>query len=165
MLIQNRNIFSPIAVRRIRPRMYGGRSDNSFLATPTHKVHPRVYGADDNLQGESALKSGPSPCTRGRIRQYLLQNHPGMAHPRVHGTDARTIRKKSCCMGSSPCIRGRRQRTDATSTGTRFIPVYTGQTGPTISVIIRIGIHPRVYGADTKFLKRIPVVSKPFFLS
>ena len=24
-------------------------------------------------------------------------------------------------------------------------------------------VHPRAYGADTKFLKRIPVISKPFF--
>ena len=44
-----------------------------------------------------------------------------------------------------------------------LIPVYTGQMIRLKCVSFFTRTHPRVYGADTKFLKRIPVISKPFF--
>ena len=46
-----------------------------------------------------------------------------------------------------------------------LIPVYTGQMPLICRSRTSRKVHPRAYGADTKFLKRIPVISKPFFLS
>ena len=45
---------------------------------------------------------------------------------------------------------------------TGLIPVYTGQIHHFLAQSRTAEAHPRVYGADTKFLKQIPVVSKPF---
>lgn len=47
------------------------------------------------------------PVRTERIRQYLLQNHPGMVHPRIHGADL--IRQWVKCRNQG------------------FIPVHTGQ--------------------------------------
>ena len=44
-----------------------------------------------------------------------------------------------------------------------FIPVHTGQMIPFYCFGLSAPVHPRAYGVDTKFLKRIPVVSKPVF--
>ena len=41
------------------------------------------------------------------MRQYLLQNHPGMAHPRVRGADLQMYLTEYRDWGSSPYIRGR----------------------------------------------------------
>ena len=69
---QNPHIFV-ITVQRTHPRMYGGRSDDSFPTILTHTVHPRVHGA--------------------RMHQHLLQNHLGMAHPRVYGADTKFLKR------------------------------------------------------------------------
>lgn len=36
--------------------------------------------------------------------------------------------------------------------------MYTGQIMPFFTKLVHTGAHPRVYGADTKFLKEIPTV-------
>lgn len=86
---------------------------------------------------------------------------------------------------SPPYIRSRSLRTEAGDIMVGFIPVYTGlECINTYYKTIREWLipaytgqiwflkkpaaspetHPRVYGADTKFLKQISVVDKPFFL-
>ena len=86
---------------------------------------------------------------------------------------------------SPPYIRSRSLRTEAGDIMVGFIPVYTGlecintyyktirewlipaYTGQMSAFrldLIDDLAHPRVYGADTKFLKQISVVDKPFFL-
>ena len=65
-------------------------------------------------------------------------------------------------MGSSPCIRGRFFSVKEHVLSQGLIPVYTGQISGRNLNSQPIEAHPRVYGADTKFLKQIPVVSKPF---
>ena len=73
-------------VQRTHPRMYGGRSDDSFPTILTHTVHPRVHGA--------------------RMHQHLLQNHPGMAHPRVYGADAISLSRVPLMLRFIPAYTG-----------------------------------------------------------
>lgn len=82
---QNPHIFV-ITVQRTHPRMYGGRSDDSFPTILTHTVHPRVHGA--------------------RMHQHLLQNHPGMAHPRVYGADAISLSRVPLMLRFIPAYTG-----------------------------------------------------------
>ena len=58
------------------------------------------------------------PVRTERIRQYLLQNHPGMVHPRIHGADL--IRQWVKCRNQG------------------FIPVHTGQILNSLRKFLRL---------------------------
>lgn len=91
------------------------------------RVHPRVYGADENVTPRKFQQPDSSPCIRGRFAGILFTKstvrlipaHAGRmestvslilmcwTHPRAYGADSPTTAHPVPSMGSSPCIRGR----------------------------------------------------------
>lgn len=78
-----------------------------------------------------------------------------MGHPRVYGADHFPQKFHNFAIGSSPCIRGGFFKDIFFFSDFRFIPVYTGRILPNVLYLIYDKVHPRVYGADTKFLKNL----------
>lgn len=78
-----------------------------------------------------------------------------MGHPRVYGADHFPQKFHNFAIGSSPCIRGGLYSGMKMTGNGRFIPVYTGRILPNVLYLIYDKVHPRVYGADTKFLKNL----------
>lgn len=81
-----------------------------------------------------------------------------MGHPRVYGADHFPQKFHNFAIGSFPCVRGRFFSVKKQVLSQGFIPVCTGQIKLYKHTNVWNTVHPRVYGADTKFLKEIPTV-------
>lgn len=76
----------------------------------------------------------------------------------MHGADCYRVTIIMCPEGSSPYARGRFTSDVKNDCLTRFIPVCTGQICAKPVRVSAAAVHPRMHGADTKFLKEIPAV-------
>ena len=124
--------------------MCGADPDNSFPTTLVHKVHPRVHGVEYVNAYYKTIREWLILVHTEQIEPRSAVGTDVTVHPRAYGTDDMTPEAKDAFADSSPCVRGRSKNDFHLLTFIGFIPVRTG--------------------ADTKFLKQIPVVSKPFFV-
>ena len=124
--------------------VYTGQMPLICRSRTSRKVHPRVYGADSLNSSIFLFAAGSSLCVRGRYQDRPEEILLHGLIPVCTGADFASPLRVPLML--------------------RFIPVRTGQIDATLKFRIPYTVHPRAYGADTKFLKQIPVVSKPFFV-
>ncbi len=131
------------------------------------RVHPRSHGATVFVRFQASARRGPSPLTRGNLRQWRRTRRPrgsipahtgqpararlsrasGWVHPRSHGATAMKSATIRYVKGPSPLTRGNRLGQGFRSGRRGSIPAHTGQPGMRRSRARPGRAHPRSHGA------------------
>ena len=133
------------------------------------RAHPRSHGGNFFAAKSGAIRSGPSPLARGKLRDALLvmEGHgpipartgetwtgpmfakPNGAHPRSHGGNCCERRADRLGAGPSPLARGKRFAPDLAQRTGGPIPARTGETNPRAPAHFRATAHPRSHGGNS----------------
>ena len=139
-----------------------------MLGKPGSGAHPRLRGADLDVDAEHGGGLGSSPLTRGglwpasmmRSAPRLIPAYAGRtswarsppaffrAHPRLRGADHFGISGRLSRRGSSPLTRGGLEIADYIKSVTGLIPAYAGRTFQRFIFPPISRAHPRLRGAD-----------------
>ncbi len=145
---------------------WAGNTSKSPQQHRYRSVHPRVGGEHHCQPPRVARNAGSSPRGRGTltippgpIRQERFipawagntssserRSARSSVHPRVGGEHARAAPIPTPTSGSSPRGRGTRMTDRCSTSGTRFIPAWAGNTSHPSIRITAPTVHPRVGG-------------------
>ncbi len=115
--------------------------------TPTMGSSPLTRGGR-RFHYWCACWPGLIPAYAGRTTSADPQSAPGQAHPRLRGADFFAWAQKAGYTGSSPLTRGGPLEVEAPVGVDGLIPAYAGRTKSWRGLLIRMGAHPRLRGAD-----------------
>ena len=164
-----KTVFSGPATVRFIP-VHTGNTKVVRFTKRVPAVHPRAYGEHFASCRFRAIRTGSSPCIRGTLHYFSVSTggirfipvHTGntsanvttsssdSVHPRAYGEHQMMCSIRSNMIGSSPCIRGTRLGRFAHCQHIRFIPVHTGNTPASISLMAVNTVHPRAYGEHAR---------------
>ena len=155
---------------------WAGNAHPNETTERSQTVHPRVGGERSAGRRAAFLASGSSPRGRGtRCRRYndsiwqrfipawagnagrgTAQGLRTAVHPRVGGERAQACLDAVACLGSSPRGRGTRRSSNASTTGSRFIPAWAGNALRPVAAWAVHAVHPRVGGERQLALNGVP---------
>ncbi len=147
---------------------YAGRTPMWRCGCGLKEAHPRLRGADLDVDAEHGGGLGSSPLTRGgplalrrcKAHAGLIPAYAGRthdvgsflwrwgAHPRLRGADVLLGRCSSLWWGSSPLTRGGQNERIFGTSCVGLIPAYAGRTPARSGLAVPIPAHPRLRGAD-----------------
>ena len=145
---------------------YAGNSWRLRYSCGLVPVHPRLRGELKSIEGIDICWCGSSPLTRGTQSKALprtvprrfipayagnsfsLSHHPihYSVHPRLRGELSITATAAIGAGGSSPLTRGTHTSRARSTSDSRFIPAYAGNSARRASWSSRLPVHPRLRG-------------------